>query len=502
MTAKTLMIQGTSSSAGKSLLVTGFCHYFARRGLSVAPFKAQNMSNNAAVCKGGGEIGRAQAVQAKAAGLEPTVDMNPVLIKPEHDSRAQVILRGERWKSLDAKTYYPHKKTLWKVVTDSLDRLMDKYDLVIIEGAGSPVELNLKENDIVNMAVANYAKAPVFVVGDIDRGGIFAQLLGTHWLLDPGEQARVKGWIINKFRGDRSLFQGGIDILEDKGGVPVLGVLPYLPDLHIPEEDAVALEGLSPVPFDGRGGVDIAVIHLPRISNFDDFDPLEAEENVAVRYVSSPGQLGRPHAVILPGTKSTIRDLIWMEEKGLAERIRNYAAQGGHVVGICGGYQMLGEEVRDPRNVESDRSRVCALGLLPVKTTFRSEKDTYQVRGLVTTSAGWLGEVSGLPLEGYEIHMGSTRGDDGWLTITERNGERTQVPDGAISGDGRVWGSYLHGLFANRPLRRAWLKHLGWRETPRVSSGVDPFHHSLSSLTEEMEENLDMGIVERVIWES
>ncbi len=297
MTARVLMVQGASSSAGKSLLVAGLCRSFARRGLRVAPFKAQNMSNNAAVCPDGAEIGRAQAVQALAAGVPLSADLNPVLIKPEADTRSQVIVMGRPFKTLGAVEYYDYKQTLWGYVTAALDRLRLDHELVIIEGAGSPVELNLKENDIVNMAVARYAQAAVLLVGDIDRGGIFAQLLGTLWLLEPEERQLVRGLVVNKFRGDPALFTDGIRILEQKSGLPVLGVIPYLKDLHIPEEDAVALETDTSLPSSEKTDlIDIAILHLPRISNFDDFDPFRSDPGVRVRYVHSPRELGQPDA--------------------------------------------------------------------------------------------------------------------------------------------------------------------------------------------------------------
>src|SRR6185369_7645488 len=300
MTAKVLMIQGSSSSAGKSLLVTALCRIFARRGVKVAPFKAQNMSNNAAVCGDGSEIGRAQALQAAAARIEPTADMNPVLIKPEADSRSQIILMGRPWQTLEAKTYYEKKQILWEHVTASLDRLRAAHDLVIIEGAGSPAELNLKRGDIVNMAVAKYANAPVLLIGDIDRGGIFAQLLGTHWLLDAEEQALVRGFIVNKFRGDLSLFDDGIKIIEEKSGIPVLGVIPYLRGLSLPDEDAVSVEVASHAAKPASTSqTDIAILALPRIANFDDFDSLRAEPGVHIRHVDSVETLGTPHVIII-----------------------------------------------------------------------------------------------------------------------------------------------------------------------------------------------------------
>ena len=367
MTAKVLMIQGSSSSAGKSLLVMALCRIYARQGINVSPFKAQNMSNNAAVCADGSEIGRAQALQAAASGIAPTADMNPVLIKPEADSRSQIILMGRPWQTLEAKTYYEKKQILWGHVTQSLDRLREAYELIIIEGAGSPVELNLKHGDIVNMAVARYLSSPVLLVGDIDRGGIFAQLLGTLWLLDSKERDLLRAFVVNKFRGDLSLFQDGIQIIEQKGGIPVLGVIPYLRGLSLPDEDAVSVEAASRAAQPASiAQTDIAILALPRIANFDDFDALRAEPGVHIRHVDSLEQLGKPHAIIIPGTKSTMADLEWLRQTGLAGAVIKFAQNGGEVVGICGGYQMLGTVIRDPEHLESRLDSMPGLGLLPV----------------------------------------------------------------------------------------------------------------------------------------
>ncbi len=317
------MVQGAGSSVGKSLLVAGLCRLYARRGLRVAPFKAQNMSNNAGVTPEGGEIGRAQVTQAEACGIPPHVDMNPVLLKPEADSRSQVVVLGRRLDTLEARDYYRQKAHLWEVATGALGRLREQHDLVIIEGAGSPAELNLRRGDIVNMAIARHADSPVLLAGDIDKGGIFAQLLGTLWLLEPEEQALVKGFIVNKFRGDPGLFTDGVRILEERGGVPVLGVVPWLHDHGIPEEDGAGLDDPGSMPVLGTltGDVtDIAVVKLPRIANFDDFDPLAAEPGVRVRFVQTPEALGRPAAIILPGTKHTLADLAWLRGTGLADR--------------------------------------------------------------------------------------------------------------------------------------------------------------------------------------
>ena len=509
MTARMLMVVGASSSAGKSLLVAGLCRSFARRGMRVAPFKAQNMSNNAAVCPDGAEIGRAQAVQALAAGVPLSADLNPVLIKPEADTRSQVIVMGRPFKTLGAVEYYDYKQILWGYVTAALDRLSADYELVIIEGAGSPVELNLKENDIVNMAVARYAQAAVLLVGDIDRGGIFAQLLGTLWLLEPEERRLVRGLVVNKFRGDPELFTDGIRILEEKSGLPVLGVIPYLKDLNLPEEDAVALETGEPVSSIGKAdGIDLAVVHLPRISNFDDFDPFRTDPGVRVRYVHNPRELGQPDAIILPGTKSTSADLKWLHLSGLAEPILQFARRGGAVVGVCGGYQMLGIALHDPEQVESRLETVPGLGLLPVETVFAGEKATYQARARISASTGWMSQLNGASLEGYEIHMGRTELTSAWLEILERNAQTVRLPDGAASPDGRIWGCYLHGLFANLPFRRAWLASLGWRDpvaslsTPSAYTTPPAAPSSFDRLADALEAALDMPLLEKIIWES
>jgi len=500
VTAKTLTVLGTSSSVGKSLLVAAFCRVFTRRGLRVAPFKAQNMSNNAAVCPDGSEIGRAQAVQALAAGASLSADLNPILIKPEADTRSQVIVMGKPFKTLAAASYYDYKETLWSFVTSALDRLRSEYDLVIIEGAGSPVELNLKAGDIVNMAVARYAESPVLLVGDIDRGGIFAQLLGTLWLLEPEERALVRGLLVNKFRGDPALFEDGVRILEQRSGLPVMGVIPYLKDLRIPEEDAVALENLTTSDLGmEKAEIEIAVIHLPRISNFDDFDPLSAEPGVRVRYVHSVEELGNPQAILLPGTKSTAADLDWLRSTGLAERLAAHARGGGALGGVCGGYQMLGETIHDPERIESRQAGIPGLGLLPVETEFIWEKSTYQAQARVIQGPGWLASLEGEEIKGYEIHMGRTHGGTSWLEIERRNGQAVRVLDGAVSADGRVWGCYLHGLFGNVLLRRAWLKSLGWHGEAEDQPAADPLQAEFDRMADEVEEAIGTDHLDRML---
>jgi len=502
MTARALMVQGTSSSAGKSLLVAALCGIYARRGVRVAPFKSQNMSNNAAVCPDGSEIGRAQAVQALAAGIELSPDINPILIKPEADAFSQVILMDKPYNRLTASAYYDHKQVFWGYVTSALDRLRAKFDLVIIEGAGSPVEINLKAGDIVNMAVARYAEAPVLLVGDIDRGGIFAQLLGTLWLLEPDERRLVRGLIANKFLGDPNLFTDGIRILEERGRVPVLGVIPYLKDLHIPEEDAVALDSQLARQKTPGATIDLAVIHLPHISNFDDFDPFHADPGVSVRYVAEPSAFGQPDAIILPGTKSTVADLNWLHATGLAGTILESASEGGAVVGVCGGYQMFGQSICDPDGVESTMENVAGLGLLPTRTIFEQQKATYQACARVLRPTAWMTGITGQAIEGYEIHMGRTEGNNPWLEITLRNGSPASVMDGAISPDGRIWGSYLHGYFSNTDFRRAWLRSIGWQLHPmRVPGPVEDSYQALVKLADAVEAALDMQKLEKILWD-
>jgi adenosylcobyric acid synthase len=360
---------------------------------------------------------------------------------------------------------------------------------------------------MVNMAVARYVQSPVLLVGDIDRGGIFAQLLGTLWLLEPEERALVHGLVVNKFRGDPSLFTDGIRILEEKGGLPVLGVVPYLDKLLIPEEDAVALEALpaaKPAQHSEAAEIDIVVIHLPRISNFDDFDAFQNDPGIRLRYVGSLQDLGKPHAIILPGTKSTAADLEWLRRCGLAQAIQRFASQGGAVVGICGGYQMLGRQIIDPDRLEASQESVPALGLLPVETRFISSKATYQAHARVVPSSGWLSAIEGMDIEGYEIHMGQTISQRPWLEITARSGQPVAIPDGATSQDGRVWGCYLHGLFNHPGFRRAWLSSLGW-EDKFVSSSPETQAaetESFARLAQAVEAALDLQRLEEMIWAS
>ncbi|GIW79385.1 MAG: cobyric acid synthase [Gemmatales bacterium] len=495
MTARALMIQGSSSSAGKSLLVAALCRIYRRRGQRVVPFKAQNMSNNSAVCRDGAEIGRAQAVQAVAAGVEPAAEMNPILLKPQADAQSQVVVLGRRWTTLEAKGYFRRRDELWPVVTVAFDRLRSQYDLIIIEGAGSPAELNLRDNDIANMAMARYAKAPVLLVGDIDRGGIFAQLLGTLDLLD-ADRPFVRGLIVNKFRGDPALFARGVGILEQRSRLPVVGVIPFLKNLAIPEEDAVALDDTNLLAKANPGEIDIAVLRFPRISNFDDFDPLRAEPGIRVRYVESSASLGRPHAIVLPGSKSTMADLHWLRQTGLAHAVVNADCP---IVGICGGFQMLGKKLYDPDRVESSVKESDGLGLLPFTTTFYVAKQTCQVQAEIAPPPGrsWLVPLAGQPVTGYEIHMGKTAVTPPLLHIKQRNGIAVDETDGTSTPDGRIWGCYLHAVFANDLLRRTWLRTLGWTE----SGNPEGLHldQRLDCLADAVEAALDMDLIEQMI---
>jgi adenosylcobyric acid synthase len=473
---RVLMVQGTASSVGKSLLVTGLCRLFRREGYRVAPFKAQNMSNNSFVTASGGEIGRAQAVQAEAAGIEPDVRMNPVLLKPEADHRSQAVVMGRPAFTVRAGEFLSRKAELWPVVARALDELRADFDLVVIEGAGSPAEINLRAGDIVNMRVARYAHAPVVLVGDIDRGGVFAHLYGTLALLEPDERALVRGLLVNKFRGDRGLLQPGLEMLTGMAGVPVLGVVPYLRDLRIADEDAVALD--EP-PRDRRSSaaLDIAVIRLPRIANFDDFDPLAVEPDVSLRFVERVDDVGQPDLIILPGTKATIADLTWLRQSGLAGRVTAAVNHGVPIIGICGGYQMLGMEVRDRGHVESAVDVVSGLGVLPIVTDFEPVKATHQVEARVRDGGGLLAGCVGMSVRGYEIHMGRSlpAGDTHRsppFRLSTRSGQTCEEPDGATGSEGWALGTYLHGLFDNHELRVAILRNLAVRQGKVFRPGV------------------------------
>lgn len=503
---RVLMIQGTASHAGKTTVVAALCRWFANAGYRVAPFKAQNMSNNAAVTHDGLEVGRAQAMQATAARTEISVDMNPVLLKPQSDRTSQVVVLGKPWHIEDASNYFARKDELWPTVTGALDRLRATYDLVIVEGAGSPAEINLAQYDIVNMRVARHADAPVLLVGDIERGGVFASLYGTYALLTEAERAHVRGFVINKFRGDPSLLDPGFGMLEARTGVPTLGVLPWIDLRDLPQEDAI--EWAQPRTTDTvvlsatPRAVDIAIPRLPRVANLDEFQPLLLEPGVRVRFVGDAREFGTPDLVIIPGTKSTMADLAWLRERGLADAIVQHAAAHRPVLGICGGYQMLGRSLHDQLGVEGQES-MRGLDLLPVDTTFAADKITRRVQA---QSAGGtsLWTANDTSFTAYEIHMGRSSIVSGAETLAPvfqvqaagaRDGQLSV--DGCVSPDGHVVGTYLHGVLEHAPLRRQLLAHLA------AQAGVElPPPHAPLSLDDALDRlatvvgaNLDMEAV-------
>ena len=490
------MVQGTASGVGKSLLAAALCRLFARAGYRVAPFKSQNMSLNAAVAADGGEIGRAQAVQALAAGVDASVDMNPILLKPEADDRSQVVIRGRVAATVDWRGYGRMAPTLWPVIVESLERLRRTHDLVVIEGAGSPAEINL-ECDLANMRVAALAEAPVLLVGDIDRGGVFAALVGTLALLHADDRARVAGIVVNRFRGDPAVLASGLALLAERTGLRVLGVVPHLGEAPLPEEDSLGLEACSGNLADAV--VEIAVPRLPRIANFDDLEPLAAEPGVAVRFVTRPEAIDRADVVVLAGSKTTVVDLAWLRERGLHAAIARAAAEGRAVVGVCGGYQMLGERLDDPDRVESSAASVPGLGLLPGVTTFARDKTTRRVRGRVL-AGGPFGAAAGAPVDGYEIHCGRTLADGGApvFAVTERAGAATDEVDGTRVGS--VIGTYLHGCFAGGALRRALLTAAAARRgvAPDPRWGADVFADRYDRLADRVGAALDLEALGRI----
>ncbi|MDJ0993198.1 MAG: cobyric acid synthase [Dinoroseobacter sp.] len=475
--AKTIMIQGAGSNVGKSLFVAGLARAFSRRGLRVRPFKPQNMSNNAAVTADGGEIGRAQALQARAAGVPPVVDMNPVLLKPETDTGAQVIVQGKRFATLRARDYSKAKPKLLPPVIESFQRLAANADLVLIEGAGSPAEINLRAGDIANMGFAEAVGSPVILVGDIDRGGVIAQLVGTQAVLPTEDRDRIVAFAINKFRGDVSLFDEGMQELEARTGWAALGVLPWFEDAwRLPAEDVMDLSSR-------RGGkLKIAVPRLNRIANFDDLDPLAAEPEVEIELVEAGRPLpGDADLVLIPGSKSTIADLAHFRTQGWDIDLQAHLRRGGHVIGICGGYQMLGHRLSDPEGIEGPPGEVPGLGLLNTVTAMRPHKHLREVEGHDVDT--------GHRVTGYEIHIGETTGPDcarPWVEISGRS-------EGAVSEDGRVRGCYLHGLFASDAFRAAVLTQLGG--TSRITDYDTEIESALDALAEHMEEHLDLDRV-------
>jgi len=508
--AKALMIQGTGSGAGKSVIVAALCRIFRDQGLSVAPFKAQNMALNSFITAEGGEIGRAQALQAQAARIEPTVHMNPVLLKASGQMCSQVIIQGVARATMQAREYYGYKKEAWKAVKSSYRRLSDTHDLIILEGAGSPAEINLVENDIVNMAAARHAKAPVVLVGDIDRGGVFASLYGTVKLT--GRDAkRIKAFIINKFRGDVDILRPGLKMIQDKTGRPVIGVLPYVTDMNLPEEDGLALTHKHAAK--GAGDIRVVVVRLPFISNFTDFDPLSQEPDVELVYSFNPVDVENAHIVIVPGTKNTVQDLLYMRRTGLEQSIKRAYSKGIQIIGVCGGYQMLGTKISDLLGVESGHKEIAGMGLLNIETSFAALKTTCQVRGSLIKESWRIGAYGTYfteselllqaeqTLTGYEIHMGSSTGDIN-LFLLQRlaRGACATVLDG--SRNGNCWGTYIHGLFDNDAFRRGVLNHARRQyNLPALESQVNYaliHDQAIDNLTRMLRENVDMNFLLRM----
>ena len=497
---KVLMVQGTGSHAGKSLLVMALCRIFSREGLRVAPFKAQNMSLNSFVTPDGCEFSRAQAVQAEAAGVAPHVEMNPILLKPQDGLRSQVVAMGKPLSVVSAREYWEMTPQLWPLVTRSLDTLLEGNDIVVIEGAGSPAEINLREQEIVNMRVARYAEAPVILVGDIDRGGVFASLLGTVALLEPEERALIRALVINKFRGDPSLLDSGLEVLKRRTGVPTVGVLPFFTDVTLPEEDSVGLENIPATQPVTEAALDVAVIRLPHIANFDDFDPLRREPGVRLRYVDSPGRMGSPDLIVIPGSKTTVADLEWMRQRGLDQSVSAARRAGRPVVGLCGGYQMLGHSILDPERVESNRPQTEGLGLLPVKTVFESKKATFQVKADIVSERGLMAGSQGSSISGYEIHMGRTSGSGSVpFRIRERSGKPADAPEGALDSQGLTLGTYLHGLFHNHGFRRGLLLHLAAEKNISLPAGaLQDMEREYDRLADLVSRHLDMDAVHTI----
>ena len=492
MTARAIMVQGTMSDVGKSVLAAGLCRVFRQDGHAVAPFKSQNMALNSAITADGLEMGRAQVVQAQAAGIEPEAAMNPILLKPTTDTGSQVIVNGHARRTMSARDYFAYKKELVGDIRAAYDDLASRFDVIVIEGAGSPAEINLKDDDIVNMGMAKMAGAPVLLVGDIDRGGVFAQLVGTLMLLEDDERTLVKATVLNKFRGDKDILEPGLDMLRGKTGIPVAGVVPFA-RLDIDDEDSISAR------LDARRAgtlVDIAVVRLPKISNFTDFAALEAMDGVGVRYVGRLCELGEPDLVIIPGTKNTIGDLRWLRESGLEAAVCKFAAAGNPVIGICGGYQMLGREVSDPEGAEGGGS-IRGMGLLPTQTTFSPAKSQTRSTGHVLGLSGPLASLSGATVGGYEIHMGATSRSGGEPVCLLGDHE-----DGCHEGP--VYGTYLHGLFDSQTFSQALVSTLLARKglPDDAVEALDMCSYrelQYDKLAQVLRDNLDMDLVYRIL---
>lgn len=506
MNSRCIMLQGTGSSVGKSLLTAALCRILKEDGWSVAPFKSQNMALNSYITAEGHEMGRAQVAQAEACGIMPSSLMNPILLKPTSDSKAQVIIRGKVYKNMSAVEYHEFKPALKEMIRNVYNELESVYDLIVIEGAGSPAEINLRENDLVNMGMAELADAPVILVGDIDKGGVFASIYGTIMLLAENERKRVKGIIINKFRGDAEILKPGIKMLEELVGIPVIGVVPYL-DINLEDEDSVT-EEFEKHNFSGLEDLEISVIRTPHISNFTDFNVLRNFPDVRLRYVNSSDPVGNPDMIILPGSKNTMGDLKYLREKGLDQQIIEHAKKGKLIMGICGGYQMLGRKLHDPHLTEGNDTLMEGLGLLDMETTFDTEKVTTQARAVITGEAGSLMRgLKGQALEGYEIHMGQS----GFgakavplIQIVEKLGEKVCITDGITNRAGNVLGTYLHGILDNTDFTRKLLNNLrakkGLEALPEIPpSFKEHKEKEYQRLAEAVRNSLDMAFISGVL---
>lgn len=506
--ANYVMLQGTSSHVGKSILATALCRIFYQDGIKVVPFKAQNMALNSYVTEDGGEMGRAQVAQAEAACLNPFVEMNPVLLKPTGHASSQVILMGKPVGNMSAKEYHQgYSLKAFSHVKAALKKLDEEYETIVIEGAGGPAEINLKANDIVNMRVAKYLHAPVLLIADIDRGGALASLVGTLELLEADERDLVKGLIINKFRGDVTLLNPAVEFLEKKTGKPVLGIIPHIENLGIDDEDSVSLEekDINPRAKD----LQIAVIKTPEISNFTDFACLAGEEDVSLYYVHDSNSLGTPDLIILPGSKNTTEDLLYLRKKGIEEKIKLLASKGVPIIGICGGYQMLGKKIHDPLHTESAHDFVKGMGFLDIETTFNIKKLTSQVLA-DAVSLTFLGqEIRAKNLRGYEIHMGETTfGEDTDfhpLVITQRRGKSSRAIEGTVRKDGLIFGTYIHGIFDNDDFRRAILNALRIRKGLEILENTRNVlaekQHSYDILAQTVREHLDIEKLYKIMKE-
>ncbi|WP_408955873.1 cobyric acid synthase [Natroniella sp. ANB-PHB2] len=504
--AQGIMFQGTASNVGKSILATALCRIFAEDGYRVAPFKAWNMALNSYVTKDGGEVGRAQAVQAKAAGIEIDVDMQPLLVKPKGGGLSQIIVRGKPIgdRGLDRKT---EEYIDWavEIIDQSLTELGQDYQVLVMEGAGAAAEINIKDQDLANMRIAKLNQTPVLLVADVDRGGALASVVGTLKLLELEERKLVKGIILNKFRGDYELLKPGLDILEEKTGKPVVGVIPYFKGFKIPDEDAVVLDR-----FDSEEAeIKIGVLKLPHISNFTDFDALAEEEEVMVDYITKNDELADYDALIIPGTKNTVADLLYLQEEGLAERITELAEQGMNVVGICGGYQLLGTKLIDPELVEGTEEELPGLGLLDLETTFNQAKTTHQAEAVIESEVGFMANLASKEVTGYEIHMGQSElGADAvpFCRVEKRSQQEVKILDGACNQTGSVWGTYLHGIFDNHRFRLEFINHLRQQkglELLEVDSDVsqDKLEEGYQKLATIVRENLDLDYIYHVLEE-